>query len=378
MANLAQRRWRDEDWGADGRYHESGLILTGNAGNHDYVAKSLHNVQALEASATAHGHPVKRPVEVLATGEDIKRVIRTGGTSGDTGYVNWNSGWVDAEASIVFLHKKLQSIGRVQFMTATVTNLLFDSSQDLVLGAQLDSGENIRADLTIVAAGAWTPSLLDMRGIATSTGHVLGYTNLSSVDKNQLADIPVLLNISNGMFCIPPDNYNVLKVARHAYGYLNPTTIRNPEPHASQDKYITVSLPPINPPERLPLEGLRALYQFQHRVFPKLPFSFFDKTRICWYTDTPTGDWIIDYHPSYSKSLFVAAGGSGHAFKFLPVIGGKIVQHILGGLELEYIELWKWPVDRLDYSEWQGDGSRSGRKGMILEEELKVGETPKL
>lgn len=32
-------------------------------------------------------------------------------------------------------------------------------------------------------------------------------------------------------------------------------------------------------------------------------------------------NFLIDYVPGYQSSLFVASGGSGHGFKFLPVLG---------------------------------------------------------
>lgn len=34
------------------------------------------------------------------------------------------------------------------------------------------------------------------------------------------------------------------------------------------------------------------------------------------YSDRESGDFLFDYHPRY-PSLFVAAGGSGHAFSFV-------------------------------------------------------------
>ncbi len=44
-------------------------------------------------------------------------------------------------------------------------------------------------------------------------------------------------------------------------------------------------------------------------------------TRLCWYTDSLDNNFLVDYVPGYGDSLLVASGGSGHAFKFLPVIG---------------------------------------------------------
>ena len=42
---------------------------------------------------------------------------------------------------------------------------------------------------------------------------------------------------------------------------------------------------------------------------------------MCWYTDSLDNSFIIDYVPDYNDTLFVASGGSGHGFKFLPVLG---------------------------------------------------------
>jgi len=46
---------------------------------------------------------------------------------------------------------------------------------------------------------------------------------------------------------------------------------------------------------------------------------------MCWYTDSVDNSFVIDYVPGYNQSLFVASGGSGHGFKFLPVLG-KVCQ----------------------------------------------------
>ncbi|WP_419937276.1 N-methyl-L-tryptophan oxidase [Candidatus Palauibacter sp.] len=42
---------------------------------------------------------------------------------------------------------------------------------------------------------------------------------------------------------------------------------------------------------------------------------------VCLYTNTPDENFILDRHPRLSR-VAIFAGGSGHAFKFLPVLGG--------------------------------------------------------
>jgi monomeric sarcosine oxidase len=44
------------------------------------------------------------------------------------------------------------------------------------------------------------------------------------------------------------------------------------------------------------------------------------ETAVCMYTMTPDEDFIIDHHPEWSR-VTLAAGFSGHGFKFTPVVG---------------------------------------------------------
>ena len=83
----------------------------------------------------------------------------------------------------------------------------------------------------------------------------------------------------------------------------------------------------------------------------------------------PDGNWLIDYHPQH-PGLFVATGGSGHGFKFFPVIGEKIVDSIDGCLDPELRDLWQWRAQPVEDFVGTEDGSRAGTKGMLLDEEI--------
>lgn len=88
---------------------------------------------------------------------------------------------------------------------------------------------------------------------------------------------------------------------------------------------------------------------------------------------SPNGDFIVSYHPEY-EGLFLATGGSGHAYKFFPVIGDKVVDALEGTLEPEFRKLWTWnevvaPGVATD-DIFDGDGSRSGARNSILKDEL--------
>ncbi|KAF2788312.1 sarcosine oxidase [Melanomma pulvis-pyrius CBS 109.77] len=365
LATLAQTHWRTTF--APSYYHETGLCITASGPEQKYVPSSLANVQALGTDR----------VEVLTSSDDIRRICGLEGGapgSGNTGYVNWSSGWADAEGSMRWLRGEVEKLKRVEFVTATVSQLLIDHTTQTVSGARIKNNSStstttLTADLTILAAGAWTPSLLDLRGIATATGQVLVYLPISATEQTALQSHPTLLNLSTGLFMIPPSN-RLLKVARHGHGYTNPTTI--PHPESPSGDAITVSLPYThidNPSQSVPLEGQRSTRTFLEQIHPSLATRPFAKSRICWYTDTRSGDFLISYHPQY-KGLFVATGGAGHAFKFLPVIGDSIVECVLGRTPEDFKGKWEWPAERVPEESWEGDGSRGGPVGMVLSEEI--------
>ena len=387
-------------------------MLTASPGREAYVAASLSNVQDLTAaSATPTSAAPSSDIEVLPTPATIQRAAgvdaASEAASGTTGYFNAAAGWADAEACMRWLRSQTEALGRVRFETGTVTRLLYTDSNDSrnprVAGAQLSDARTLTAELTVLAAGAWTPSLLDTRGILRATGQVLCYVPLSAAEQDRLGALPTLLNLSTGMFVIPPAN-RVLKVARHAHGYLNPVSVPYPEPLAASSASpsasasasasaststsadtattsartpsITISLPATtlsNPPTTTaPPEGQAACRAFLAALHPSLATRPWSHTCVCWYADTPRGDFLIDHHPKYA-GLFVATGGSGHAFKFLPVIGGKVVECIVGRLPEELRRKWEWPGERVEEGMWVGDGSRTGRRGMVLREEMDKG-----
>ena len=83
----------------------------------------------------------------------------------------------------------------------------------------------------------------------------------------------------------------------------------------------------------------------------------------------PDGNFLIDYHPSCGN-LFIATGGSGHAFKFFPVIGEKILAAIERRLDPELKNLWSWRAQAAENFISTDDGSRAGQEGMLLDNEM--------
>jgi sarcosine oxidase / L-pipecolate oxidase len=376
-------RWRrdgPDNVGGQGRYREDGLILVADQDTCglQYVRESWENARKL----TAHDPEAAKKLTALHDKEAIRHALGTGGVTGDWGYFNASSGWVDAAASMRWLFQQVMRTSRVAFVSGTVAALLHD--QDRVTGVQLEDERIIEADLCVLAAGAWSPSLVDLAGQAVATGQVIAYVDLTNDEQLQLEKTPTILNLSTGNFIITPAN-NVLKIARHAYGYLNPmpaSPIRSSDHRKEGEKNSmarAVSAPMTAtsyPGLEIPLEGSRALRQALHDMVPfaTLKDRPFSRTRLCWYTDTPTGDFLVDYHPHW-QGLFIATGGSGHAFKFLPVLGQKVVDCILGNESPTLREKWAWKQgphgqELEEAAVVTEDGTRGGVAGLLLQAEL--------
>lgn len=333
---------------------------------------------------------LKGPEEIRAvSGLPPTSSSSSGGTEteylGQAGYINRSSGWANAEGAMktmmqrIFSHRPHINLRRGKAARLLVSHTS-QKSKAFVSGIQLTEGSQLNAGLTILATGAWTPSLLDLTGRIQPTAQCLAYLPLTTTEAAALAKMPVLLNLSTGYFVIPPaenasspsstqspsqptstsspdEHYtHHLKVACHAHGYLTPTPAPCPMP------------PPA-------LTGLRT---FLSSLFPPsspLATRPFSSSRLCHYTDTPTGDFLITYHPKL-ENLFLCTGGSGHGFKFLPVLGREVLS-ILEGRGGMWEAIWGWK-DKKEEGEWRGDGSRGGERGLRLDEALQKGERSKL
>ncbi|KAI4214363.1 MAG: hypothetical protein LQ351_003116 [Letrouitia transgressa] len=433
LGSEAQKKWREGYASQGGKvYWESGLCVTANDMENRYLQEAMNNVESAE-----DGY---KEVQGLQNSEEIRAAMRLGAKGkgpdevGQTGYVNWGSGWADAEGAMKDVMRQVRELGsksnRLEFRRGKAKRLLCEQRpppstnegqsnvvgtyverkpKPRVNGALLEDGMRVIADLTILATGAWTASLLNLRDRAVATGQLLAYVPITASEAQRFSSLPVLLNLSSGYFLLPPSNSYILptdtekrwhlKLARHAYGYQNPVPVsrqdvlfgesvslssikanivsetRGRERGGEEEESVLASLPDDSDFKTLPPQATASLRAFLASLVPGLASRPFASTRLCWYTDTPRGDFIVDFHPD-CEGLFVATGGSGHAFKFLPVLGEKIL-NILDGKQKEDAGLrdcWAWPKEEQREGWWgTEDGSRGGEKRLLLGVERRRG-----
>lgn len=279
-------------------YHHSGFVMLSETTQNPYIEKTLEITRAQGKSLDefVDGNGLKKMYP------DIRADYRT-----LRAYHNSEGGWADAEGSVRCLSHQCSQAG-VSFITGkrgTVRSLRKTGSR--VLGVTVLSGEFLPASQVILCTGAWSNLLLDLSHAASASGQPVGFIQLSPDEARSIQKIPVMINLSSGIFLFPPQpETNILKVARHSYGFA--TSMR-----AVEDGR-TVSSPKRDSNNAvrsfLPDEADKALRDGLRQLLPEFSDHPWSNRRLCWYTDTPEGDFVVDYHPML-EGLFIATGGAG-------------------------------------------------------------------
>lgn len=140
------------------------------------------------------------------------------------------------------------------------------------------------------------------------------------------------LTSHSGIF-FPPDHNGLLKLCscRFITNYYNSSVPGASLGHSHEDF----------PADGIPRVIEEEMREFMRELIPELADRPWTTTRMCWDGDTKDINFRICPSPSNSN-LFIATAGSGHGFKFLPIIGDYVVDMLEGKLASEYCELWKW------------------------------------
>ncbi|KAJ5899549.1 L-pipecolate oxidase [Penicillium taxi] len=347
MAREAYDGWKTE---YKDQFYESGFALLSETANHELITKSRETILA----TGGHVEDLPHATELLNSYPNIPSKL-----AGLSGYLNRRGGWANAAGSIQQLASRcsVEGISIVSGPRGTVTSLRKKGLR--VVGVNLFHGNFMLASRVIVSTGAWTNRILDIAHAATGSGHPVGMIQLTPDEARSLESTPVIMNLSSGIFCFPPTpGSNILKLAQHGYGFANEVIIQD------SGTSRTVSTPKVDSnvlSGYLPEDADEALREGLRRFFPKFADRPWMKRRLCWYTDTVKGDFIIDDHPTL-QGLFVATGGSGHGFKFLPILGKYIVDCFEGKASEDLREKWRLHPSPGNSSNiaMEGDGSRAG------------------
>ncbi|KAJ6520741.1 FAD dependent oxidoreductase [Mycena capillaripes] len=331
-AKLAQEAivaWKNE-W--DDTYHESGVLVLGTPGAVNYKHKAyLHDlemglrVESLDDQSTLR--------EVFPPG------VQVGSFWGHAGYLNRDGGWANAGQGVSILMNKVTALNGKIIGGKNAVELLQQGNNLKTTGVRCSDGTVFEAELVILATGSWTGSSfpdLSMK-IFQATGQCIAMVQLTQEEGDAYRESPVVLDFEAGFYIFPPNEQNLVKMGDHGAGYTHSVGAKN----ISTPRTIT------SDPETgllIPKANVKELRDRLRMVYPTLAEKPFVATRMCWYNDSLDSDWVIGYHPQSENSLMFATAGSGHAYKFLPVIGRLVADAIEGKLSPQLVA--KFAVDR--------------------------------
>lgn len=300
MAVEAVAGWESE---YSGYYHETGILLISDKGGNSYMNKAKEQVQSQGGKINVFDNASQI--------RDVHREFTSGTLQNCEGYLNPRGGWAESAEAIRHLASQCAALG-VSFITGTcgtVDSLVLDGMR--VVGVNVKEGPPLLADHVILATGAWSSQLIDLSSSAVSTAQPVGFIHLTADEVDLIRKMPIAIDFNSGFFVFPPTpGSNILKCARHGYGYetrVSLTTLAGEQQQISAPRLhgngTRASFLPQDAEISL-REGLRRFFS------PSISERSFVKKHLCWYTDTPQSDFIVDYYP-HLQNLFLATGGSG-------------------------------------------------------------------
>jgi len=168
-----------------------------------------------------------------------------------------------------------------------------------------------RFDAVVVAAGPWTPELIDWIPLAIER-QVHGWFSIArDADWFGPDRFPAFVRQSRDagfMYGVPSLDGRTIKIGRHHDG--ETTT-----PHTIRRRIDDFDIDPLRLLASTYLRGVS---------------GHVTRTLTCMYTNTPDGHFVVDFAPD-DRRVVVISACSGHGFKFAPVIGDIAADLVIDG-----------------------------------------------
>lgn len=219
------------------------------------------------------------------------------------GILDFDGGYAESRGVVAALIQRAKSLG-VELREAAAFSCL-DEDDNRAKGVVLTDGQRIAGDIVVAATGAWTPFVLPWtKEFFRATGHPVFHFKPSQPELFLPERFPVFgADITRtGYYGFPLNRDGLVKVANHGPGR---------------------EMSPESPARAVTPEEESNMREFLSWSFPALANDPIVYTRICLYCDTNDGDFWIAPDPD-RQGLIVAAGDSGHGFKFAPLLGELI------------------------------------------------------
>ncbi|PWN40359.1 FAD dependent oxidoreductase [Ceraceosorus guamensis] len=388
LAKMAIELWRRDD-GLSQCYHEVGLLLhSGESNPHGeaYVKRGLSTAlkdahreegpssssqRADRSSATLESGkttgsigtsmpaPLPRLAYELTSDEQTSSVFPADlelgvGLKGigktQQAYINPRAGWAEAQKATNIVLDQAKELGVRVLSNANVVELLHDD-QFRFYGARLQDGRIVRTSdrsaHVICCVGSWSTKFLRsalpqkiQRPPSTSSAQCVLLLRVENAQlRRRMKDIPVVINFDTGFYAFEPNEEGLLKCAIHGEGYAYPEPPCAPQssyPNFAQGQSGAGADDSPSSSERrasntfVPADKQEKMLEELYGLYPELADqgnAQVVESRICWYSDSVDEEWLIDHVPG-TRGLVVCCADSGHAFKFLPLLGSLVTSRM--------------------------------------------------
>ncbi|KAE8832369.1 hypothetical protein PTNB85_06761 [Pyrenophora teres f. teres] len=212
-------------------------------------------------------------------------------------------------------------------------------AEGVCVGVETVDGTRYYADKVVLAAGAWSPVLVDLEEQCVSKAWVYAHIRLTPQEAREYTACPVVYNSDVGFF-FEPDENNVIKVCDEFPGY---TRFKQHTPYgATSLKRISVPRSAAkHPMDTYPDASEVSIRKAIATFLPKFTEKELFNRHLCWCTDTADAALLMCEHPQW-KNFVLATGDSGHTFKLLPNIGKHVVELLEGTLAEDLALAWRW------------------------------------
>jgi len=294
MGLLSIERWHqwNDRWGRN-LYHEEGFLM---------MSRSQMTAGGFEHDSFSHLRGLGRGLHRMNSALLREAHPAWNADLHVDGYFNPIGGWVESGRVIARLAKEAQEAGIRIIPGVKEPRLLVNAGT--CTGITSGDDQIWSADLVLASTGAWTPEILPhLQNVMWTTAQTVMHFKPRRPEDFRAPAFPVWAAdiAKTGWYGFPANADGLVKVANHGVG-----------------RRVRASAPRELPP------GEEARYRaFLRENFPSLGDAPLHSSRICLYCDTFDGAFWIN-HDRQIKHLVVAAGDSGHAFKFTPLMGGII------------------------------------------------------
>ncbi|HWO18244.1 MAG TPA: FAD-dependent oxidoreductase [Kofleriaceae bacterium] len=294
------RRW-NAAWSVP-RFHETGAAFLARApmapGGFEYESFAMlsrrgHRVERLDAAEIVRRFPAYRPGALV------------------DGYLHHEAGWAESGAIVAELVAQCRARGVTVREGCSIDRLGDEPARAaFASGGTSRAAESLAADVVVVAAGSWTPRLVPaLASSLRAVGQPVFQLRPADPSLFAAARFPVFgADLSRtGYYGFPVTPGGIVKIANHGTG---------------------IAMAEGTPRQTTPAQE-RALREMLRETFPSLADAPLAESRLCVYGDSHDSHFWIARDPD-RPHVTVAAGGSGHAFKFAPMLGPLIADIALG------------------------------------------------